>query len=104
VGVDGAGVPLHVLRVDPERDEVVVGPREALATDRVRVGGVRLHRDAGAVAQVKLRYRSAPVPCRLSAGDGVVELLEPVDGAAPGQTAVFLGADDAVVGSATIRR
>jgi tRNA-specific 2-thiouridylase len=101
-GLGGTGEPLHVLRVDPERNTVVVGPRAALATNRVRVGGVRLHRDPGAVAQVKLRYKTRPLPCRLA--DGVVELLEPVDGAAPGQTAVFLGADDAVVGTATIRQ
>jgi tRNA U34 2-thiouridine synthase MnmA/TrmU len=36
-------------------------------------------------------------------GDEEVELLEPVDGAAPGQTAVFL-AGDLVVGCGTIRR
>jgi tRNA U34 2-thiouridine synthase MnmA/TrmU len=40
------------------------------------------------------------VACRLR--DGEVELLEPFEAASPGQTAVFLGEDDAVVGSATI--
>jgi len=101
----GTGAPLHVLRTDPATATVVVGPRAELVTDRVRVGGVRLHRDRSAVAQVKLRYRSRAVPCRLGGpGDDTIELLEPVDAAAPGQTAVFLGADDAVVGTATIRR
>jgi len=101
LGVAG-GAPLYVLRTDPAANTVTVGPRAALATDTVRVGGVRLHRGEHDVARVKLRYRSRAVACSLRAGE--VRLAEPVDGVAPGQTAVFLGADDAVVGSATIRR
>ncbi|HEV2815564.1 MAG TPA: tRNA 2-thiouridine(34) synthase MnmA, partial [Solirubrobacteraceae bacterium] len=96
----GSGEPLYVIATDPRANTVTVGPREALATHRVTVRGVTLHRDAGDVARVKLRYRSRPVPCRLR--DGEVELLEPFDAASPGQTAVFLAADDAVVGSGTI--
>ena len=71
-----------------------------LAARRVAVRAVRLHRDARAVERVKLRYRSRAVPCRLH--DEEIELLEPFEGAAPGQTAVFLGGDGAIVGSATI--
>jgi tRNA-specific 2-thiouridylase len=100
--VGGAGEPLYVLRTDPRANTVTVGSRAELSTARVPVRAVRLHRDAGEVARVKLRYRSRPVPCRLR--DGEIELLEPVDGAAPGQTAVFLGGDGAVVGCATIAR
>ena len=98
----GPGAPLYVLETDARTNTVTVGPREELATLRVPVGGLRLHRDADEVARVKLRYRSKAVPCRLTGSE--IELLEPVDGAAPGQTAVFLGGDDAVVGVATIRR
>jgi tRNA-specific 2-thiouridylase len=97
----GSGEPLYVLSTDARANTVTVGPREALRTDRVRVRGVRLHRDEAAVERVKLRYRSRALPCRLSSGE--IELLEPFAGAAPGQTAVFLGADDAVVGVGTIR-
>ena len=96
----GTGEPLYVVATDARANTVTVGPRDALATRRVAVRGVRLHRDASAVERVKLRYRSRAVPCRLH--DREVELLEPFDGAAPGQTAVFLGCDGAVVGSATI--
>jgi tRNA U34 2-thiouridine synthase MnmA/TrmU len=63
------------------------------------VRDVRLHEPAEQVDAVKLRYRSAPMPCTL-AGDEV-RLREPVLGAAPGQTAVFL-VGDRVVGCATI--
>jgi tRNA-specific 2-thiouridylase len=90
-------------------NRVVVGPRAALATRTVAVRGARLHRDAAAVDRVKLRYRSRPVGCRVM-GDGLaagfhprleLELDEPVDGAAPGQTACLL-AGEVVVGWATI--
>jgi tRNA-specific 2-thiouridylase len=57
---------------------------------------VRVH---GEPEAVKLRYRTLPVACSLQGEE--IRLAEPVDGAAPGQTAVFL-AGDLVVGSATI--
>ena len=66
----------------------------------MRVRDARLHRPDAEVDAVKLRYRSAPVACAL-VGDEV-RLREPVLGAAPGQTAVFLGGDR-VLGCATIR-
>ena len=94
----GTGEPLYVLATDHRANTVTVGTRDQLATSRVRLRGVRLH--GGDVARVKLRYRSRAVPCRL--GDGEVELLEPFEGAAPGQTAVFLDRDGAIVGTATI--
>ncbi|HEV3000006.1 MAG TPA: tRNA 2-thiouridine(34) synthase MnmA [Solirubrobacteraceae bacterium] len=96
----GTGEPLYVLATDPRANTVTVGPRDALATARVPVRGVRLHRAEDDVARVKLRYRSRAVGCRLNGDE--VELLEPFAGAAPGQTAVFLGADDAVIGVGTI--
>ena len=107
IGV-AAPEPLYVLAKDPARNRVVVGPRSALATSRVAVTSVRLHRDARAVDRVKLRYRSAPVGCRveqaLPAGDHdrlTLTLEHSVDGVAPGQTACLMRGD-AVLGSATI--
>jgi tRNA-specific 2-thiouridylase len=93
--------PLYVLGTDAGANTVTVGTREDLRTTRVAVRGVRLHRDEREVEAVKLRYRSAPVPCRLRGGE--IELLEPVDGAAPGQIACFL-AGDAILGYGTITR
>ncbi len=98
----GTGEPLYVVATDAQANTVTVGPREALAAERVALHEVRLHRDEDAVARVRLRYRSRPVACRLRGTE--LELLEPFEGAAPGQTAVFSGADGAVVGSATIAR
>ncbi|MEY2513287.1 MAG: tRNA-uridine 2-sulfurtransferase, partial [bacterium] len=93
----GAQAPLYVLATDAEANTVTVGARDELATRTVRVRGLRMH---GAQPDaVRLRYRSPPLPCRLD-GDQI-HLDEPFDGAAPGQTAVFL-AGDAIVGCATI--
>jgi tRNA-uridine 2-sulfurtransferase len=107
IGV-AAPEPLYVLRTDGDR--VVVGPREELATRTVALRGARLHRDGAAVDRVKLRYRSRAVECRVAgpAAAGAhrtlaLELAEPVDGAAPGQTACLL-AGDVVVGWATVAR
>ena len=101
------GEPLYVLDKQAASNRVVVGPRAALATTRVRVRGARLHRPAERVDRVKLRYRSAPQPARLSPGGSerrmTVELAEPVAGAAPGQLACLMDGD-LVVGWATISR
>jgi tRNA-specific 2-thiouridylase len=92
-----AGEPLYVLATDPRANTVTVGPRAQLATRTVRVRGLRMH--GGEPDAVRLRYRSPAVGCRLDGEQ--VHLTGPFDGAAPGQTAVFL-AGDAIVGCATI--
>jgi tRNA-uridine 2-sulfurtransferase len=97
--VGGAPEPLYVLRTDAGANTVTVGPRTALATTGVRVRDARLHAPAREIDAVKLRYRAPAVPCTLR-GE-TIELARPVDGPAPGQTAVFLRGD-AVLGCATI--
>ena len=105
-----AAEPLYVIEKDAERNEVVVGFKEALRTSRVEVRGVRLHRPGARVDRVKLRYRSRPIECRI-AGDQPpggharleLELIQPVEGAAPGQLACLMDGD-IVVGWGTIAR
>jgi tRNA-uridine 2-sulfurtransferase len=96
-----AGEPLYVLSTDVRANRVVAGPRAELETSRVAVRGVRLHRDAGEVDAVRLRYHAPAIPARLDADAGVVDLERPVAGAAPGQVACLLRGD-VVVGWATI--
>jgi tRNA-specific 2-thiouridylase len=107
LGVSGPA-PLYVLSKDAARNRVVVGPRSQLASSRVAIRGARLHRPGTAVDRVKLRYRAAPVPCRvegeLEAGDHenvTLRLAEPVDGVAPGQLACLM-CNETVVGFGTI--
>ena len=105
-----SGEPLYVLDKDAVSGRVLVGPRRALRTSHVVVRGARLHRDGARVDRVKLRYRSKPLPARLTGDPAAgrhqtlaIELAEPVDGAAPGQLACLLDGD-LVVGWGTITR
>jgi tRNA-uridine 2-sulfurtransferase len=96
--------PLYVIRKDAASNTVTVGPRAALATRRVLLEDVRLHRPAEAVRQVRLRYHAPPLPCRALTGRHgriELELAEPAEAAAPGQLACLMR-DDCVVGEGTI--
>jgi tRNA-specific 2-thiouridylase len=103
-----APIPLYVLHKDPASARVTVGPREALATRRVTISGAKLLRPGAAVNRVKLRYRSAPLGCRVQADPPagvhprlVITLETAVEGAAPGQIACLM-CDESVVGWGTI--
>ena len=103
--------PLYVLDKDAHSNRVTVGTRECLLTTRVRVRGARLHRPGASVDRVKLRYRSRPLAARVAdsatpAGrhrELMLELEEPVAGAAPGQLACLMDGD-LIVGWGTITR
>jgi tRNA-specific 2-thiouridylase len=95
----GGGAPLYVVRLEPERARVVVGPRAALRRDRVHLRAVNWLGDGawpdaiapdGVAVTVKLRSAQPAVPARLFArGDGALLALErPQEGVAPGQAAV----------------
>jgi len=101
LGVSG-GEPLFALRSEPGTNTVVVGPREALATQEVEARG-RLHVPVERV-EAKLRYRSPAVGAEVVVnGNGFrLHLDEPAYGVARGQAAV-LYEGDAVVGVGTIR-
>lgn len=101
-----AEAPLYVLGTDAVSNRVRVGPRSRLATDRVTLANVVLHRDASRVDRVRLRYRTPAIPARLAAAAGrhehlEIRLDEPFDGPAPGQTAVLMDGE-VVVGHGTI--
>jgi tRNA-specific 2-thiouridylase len=109
----GGGEPLFVIRVDPAQHRVVVGPRAALAAQRVPIGDInwlgaltdRASRDGLRVA-VKLRSTQKPAPATLSLdGSGGAEALldEPVSGIAPGQACVVYDGER-VLGGGWIRR
>ncbi len=96
LGVGGSAEPLYVVDLDARDRRVVVGPRQALARDRVQVGRVNWleapSNDEGRAVQVKLRSAQAPAPARVFAGsDGTAEIVleDPQHGIAPGQAAVF---------------
>lgn len=95
--------PVYVLERDAARNRVVVGPKTALATSRVALEAVRLHRPPEQVETVRLRYHAAPLRCTAGrAGTGLMLDLEaPALAVAPGQLACLLNGDR-VVGEGTI--
>jgi len=112
-----AGAPLYVVRLDAERQRVVVGPREALRTMRMRLRDVNWLGD-GEIAQecpvmrrevfVKVRSTRPPQPAWLGVmpGGAEVELIDGEEGVAPGQACVFYDAREGqarVLGGGFIR-
>ncbi len=107
----GTGVslnePVYVLATDAAANTVTVGTREELETRRIRVRDAVLHRDGARVDNVRLRYHSATLAASLGAAapgrhDALeLELTEPFDAAAPGQTAVLMDGET-IVGHGTI--
>jgi tRNA-uridine 2-sulfurtransferase len=96
--------PLYVLEKDGRRNRVVVGPKEALATSRVPLEDVALHRPATDVETVRLRYHAEPLACRVNVQDDgslELELDQSANGVAPGQLACLMR-QDRVVGEGTI--
>ncbi len=116
LGIGGGGEPLFVLRLDPDRRRVVVGPRSALATRSVQVAEVNWLGDGdfeaapegGWEIAVKVRSTRPPKPARLrplGAACARVELLGAEEGVAPGQACVFYAPDgDRVLGGGWITR
>jgi tRNA-specific 2-thiouridylase len=99
--------PLYVVAKDGAANTVTVGPRRELLARTVRLRNTTLHRDGDEVDAVRLRYRSRPVPARLTAtrtgqhAELRVELGEEFAGVSPGQTAVLLRGE-AIIGHGTI--
>jgi tRNA-uridine 2-sulfurtransferase len=106
-GREGDSEPLYVIRVDPAKRRIIVGPREALGRDLVEVGDVNwLGPPPGAVSVapgegeaeyepilVRLRSTQEPVRAVLQLDHhrraAKVLLDAPEQGISPGQAAVF---------------
>ena len=91
------GERLYVVKLEPARNRVIVGSREALGCARADLREVNWLRDAplpgeGIDAQVKHRAREPAVVARLLPREGGcarVTFAEPQAGVAPGQACVF---------------
>src|SRR4051794_16081817 len=99
--------PYYVLRLEAGTRRVVVGPRAALATRRIRLHDVNWIGDGALEAAsrrevfVKVRSTRPPQPACLNVGreGAVVELIAGEEGVAPGQACVFY---DAAEGAARV--
>ena len=103
------GKPRFVLEIRPVSNEVVVGPKEALAV--AEISGARYSWAGAAPAEsefaceVQIRAHADPVPAVAVVTDDVLVITpdEPLDGVATGQTAVVY-AGTRVLGQCTIDR
>ncbi len=105
------GTPRFVLEVRPLSNEVIVGPRDALAV--IEVAGSRfswageppLDPSTAWACEVQVRAHADPVVATAVVRDGelVISVQQPIMGVAPGQTAVvYVGTR--VLGQCTIDR
>ncbi|MBB4617960.1 tRNA-specific 2-thiouridylase [Sphingomonas abaci] len=98
--IGGAPEPLYVVRLEPERRRVVVGPRRALAVSAARLDGVNwIGGDHQGPLTAKVRSMAKPVPARFDGARLVFD--SPEYGVAPGQAAV-LYAGERVLGGGWI--
>jgi tRNA-specific 2-thiouridylase len=98
------GEPLYVVRLDPARRQVVVGPRQALEVQSIGIdkvnwlgdGPVELAAGKGLPVFVRVRSTRAPRPATLfaRASGFEVQLADGEEGVAPGQACVIYDSDD----------
>ncbi|ATQ44886.1 tRNA 2-thiouridine(34) synthase MnmA [Caulobacter mirabilis] len=101
----GTGEPLFVTKIDADRRQVIVGPREALLTRALTLkednwlgeeAAIAEAADAGRAVLARVRSTREPVPGRLTLIDGqiAVALDTPEESVAPGQACVLYAPED----------
>lgn len=93
--------PLHVIKIDPARNALIVGRASDLDRQEFTVGN--MHYLSGEIptapfeVQVRIRYKAPEQPALLTPLEGKrahVRLLYPQRAITPGQAAVFYGGED----------
>jgi tRNA-specific 2-thiouridylase len=87
IEIGGSAEPLYVVRIEPERRRLVVGPRSALAVERMRVEELSWIGEDQSDVAVKVRSLAPAVPARIEKDWAIFQ--QPEYGVAPGQAAVF---------------
>lgn len=102
--------PLYVVKIEKQRNRIVVGEKEELLSKEFTAKGVNwvaFEEPGTAVrAYVKVRYRHQPVSAEITAlagGRARIEFDEPQPAITPGQATVFYDGDE-VVGGGWIER
>ena len=104
--VNGAHDPHFVVAIKPEKNQIIVGKRDALEVDNFLIREINLFIEPTEeiTCFVKVRYRTQAVECILNlknSKEGGIKLKEPVFGLALGQIAVFYD-NDRVIASGVI--
>ena len=87
IEIGGQSEPLYVVRIDPERARIVVGPRRALAVTSMRLANLNWLGEEQEEVSVKVRSLASPVPARRRGRS--IQFAQPEFGVAPGQAGVI---------------
>jgi tRNA-uridine 2-sulfurtransferase len=102
--IGGLSDPLYVIKLDVDKNEVVVGTRDELAKLKVDIIDINwLGDESTKSALVKLRYKAKLIQAELHLEDGYIELAEPDFAVAPGQAAVFYDNKNRLLGGGFIK-
>ncbi|HEY0327368.1 MAG TPA: tRNA 2-thiouridine(34) synthase MnmA [Allosphingosinicella sp.] len=94
--IGGQPEPLYVVRLEPESQRVVAGPKRALAVRASRLSGLNWlgeDQSEGLTAKVRSLARPAPARVEMGASGATVTFETPEYGVAPGQAAVLYDGD-----------
>ena len=105
----GTGSPMHVISIDSESNEVVIGPEEFLYKDKLFASNINLvsgnsSLENGTEVEVKIRYNSQPQAATISLLEGnyaEINFLKPQRAITPGQAVVFYQ-DEILIGGGFI--
>ena len=101
IEVGGQPEPLYVVRIEPEAQRLVVGPRRALAVAAARVEGLNWIGESRVNLTSKVRSLAPPVPARWDSGWLHFDTAQ--YGVSPGQSAVFYDGQQ-MLGGGTIAK
>jgi len=100
--------PLYVIKIDPDKNRIVVGPGNKLLNKKMIVSGLNfisipsLDRPMKVTVKIRYRHEEAPATIQPYGKDKVLATFDsPQRAITPGQAAVFYS-DDYVVGGGTI--
>ncbi|MEH6833962.1 MULTISPECIES: tRNA 2-thiouridine(34) synthase MnmA [Falsihalocynthiibacter] len=102
LGIGGLTDPIYVVKLDPEKKQVVVGPKSALSTRIIPIREINWLNDEPLMSKeewhisVKVRSTRPPRDAILrpiSETEATVELLSAEEGVSPGQACVFYDND-----------
>ena len=102
--VHGAHEPHYVLKMNPEKNQIVVGKKDELVCHKVILNNLNMFDDRIEFdTTVKLRYRTKAVSCHVTIKNSkaYIVLKEAVFGIASGQAAVFYD-DNKLIGGGWI--
>lgn len=112
-GVSENNEPLYVIKIDPEANRVIVGPKEALARNVIHIqncnwllGTGNLREKKGCPylpVSVKFRSIMKPVSAVLNTENHEIRLDQPQYGISPGQAAVCYAGDRVLGGGWIVR-